>query len=144
VERVIAMKRTHQDWGKQRIADELQKANRWVPLVSASTVGRILRQHGLLSSLTRPAKQTGPACSSSARHAEQPGQTVNADLCFVPVRHEISQELPAVSGSSGVLKISPTTSEAGERTWPGQVFEQFNRSYEEVMAEGPQGRKRGG
>jgi transposase len=45
--RVVALRREHTDWGKKRIADELAKANNWVPLVSPNTVKRILEEAGL-------------------------------------------------------------------------------------------------
>ncbi len=38
---------SHPAWGQQRLADELAKANGWVPLVSPNTVTRILRDAGL-------------------------------------------------------------------------------------------------
>jgi transposase len=41
-ERIIALRQEYPDWGKKRIADELAKANNWVPLVSPNTVKRIL------------------------------------------------------------------------------------------------------
>ena len=46
-EQVINMRRDHADWGKHRIADELAKANNWVPVVSPNTVRRILIEAGL-------------------------------------------------------------------------------------------------
>ena len=45
--KVIKLRRTHPDWGKKRIADELAKGNNWVRLVSPNTVKRILQQAGL-------------------------------------------------------------------------------------------------
>jgi transposase len=45
-QKVIGLRREHSDWGKQRIADELAKANNWVPLVSPNTVKRILKDAG--------------------------------------------------------------------------------------------------
>jgi transposase len=39
---VLALRREHEDWGKERISAELAKANNWVPLVSPNTVRRIL------------------------------------------------------------------------------------------------------
>jgi transposase len=42
--KVIALRRKQPDWGKKRIADELAKANSWVPLVSPNTVKRILKE----------------------------------------------------------------------------------------------------
>ncbi len=45
---VIELKREHPKWGRQRIADEISKKNNWVPLVSPSSVKRILGKAGLL------------------------------------------------------------------------------------------------
>ena len=45
--KVVEMKEANPEWGKQRIADELAKRNSWVPLVSANTVRRILKEKGL-------------------------------------------------------------------------------------------------
>jgi hypothetical protein len=42
-QRVRDMRRQNPDWGKVRIAQEVTKANNWVPLVSPNTVRRILR-----------------------------------------------------------------------------------------------------
>jgi len=53
---VLAAKREHPDWGKQRIADELAKGNGWVPLVSASEVRRMLIEAGLWSQVARDPK----------------------------------------------------------------------------------------
>jgi len=47
VQRVIALRRQHPDWGKARIAHELAKGNRWVPLATPNTVRRILHAAGL-------------------------------------------------------------------------------------------------
>ena len=44
---VIELHQQHPTWGKQRLADELAKANDWRPLVSPNTVKRILRDAGL-------------------------------------------------------------------------------------------------
>lgn len=52
---VIDMRRANPAWGKQRIADELAKANDWTPVVSANTVRRILIE----AELWLP-KDTGP------------------------------------------------------------------------------------
>ena len=55
-EQVIALRQEHPDWGKQRIADERAKANRWVPLISPTTVKRILRDAGLWERAPAPKK----------------------------------------------------------------------------------------
>jgi len=56
-QQVIATRMAHPDWGKRRIADELAKAQNWVPLVCPNTVQRILRDAGLWESLTSTAKK---------------------------------------------------------------------------------------
>jgi len=67
------------------------------------------------------------------RTAEEPGQTANVDLCFVPATHEAQQRLPAVSGSSGRLVITPLREAAEEPTWPGQIFEDARVAYADAM-----------
>jgi transposase InsO family protein len=57
------------------------------------------------------------------------------DLCFVPASHEVADKIPAVSGSSGRLKVQRTETETDEREWPGRVFENPELSYEEAMLE---------
>jgi transposase len=46
-QKVIEMRKKHPNWGKQRIANELAKANNWVPLVVPRTVKRILKDADL-------------------------------------------------------------------------------------------------
>ena len=66
---VIALRQEQPRWGKQRLADELAKANGWVPLVSPNTVKRILRTAGLWLEPAAPPKRgdqaarTGPPTS---------------------------------------------------------------------------------
>lgn len=66
------------------------------------------------------------------RTAEQPGQTLNVDLCFVPVQHEPQVKQPAVSGSSGRLVERPMK-EGEEPSWPGQVFANLELDYQAAM-----------
>lgn len=51
----------------------------------------------------------------------------------MPVSHEAAAKLPAVSGSSGHLVVQRAPREAGKREWPGQVFADWELSYEEAM-----------
>jgi transposase len=44
---IINLRQQNPTWGKRRIADEMAKANDWVPLVSPNTVKRILQAAGL-------------------------------------------------------------------------------------------------
>lgn len=69
------------------------------------------------------------------RTADQPGQAVNVDLCFVPVEHGAQEKLPAVSGSSGHLVIERVVSEGERRVWPGQVFADPELSFKDMMSQ---------
>jgi hypothetical protein len=75
--------------------------------------------------------------SGQNRTADEPGQTLNVDLCFVPAVHEVAEHLPAVSGSSGRLVVyGPRhAAQEDERTWPGQVFEDPELPYATAMQE---------
>jgi transposase len=55
-EQVVALRQQHPAWGKQRIADELTKANNWVGVVSPNTVKRILIDAGLWTPPEAPKK----------------------------------------------------------------------------------------
>jgi len=73
------------------------------------------------------------ALPTAVRTAEQPGQAINIDLCFVPEQHLAEEKLPAVSGSSGHLVIERLTTAEAAPTWPGQVFAQADLTYAEAM-----------
>jgi transposase len=44
---ILELHRQHADWGKRRIADEIAKANNWVPLVSPNGVRAVLMEAGM-------------------------------------------------------------------------------------------------
>lgn len=44
---VVKLHSEHPDWGKARIAQELAKANNWVPVAGPNTVRRMLQRKGL-------------------------------------------------------------------------------------------------
>lgn len=58
-EKVVRIRQTSSEWGKQRITDELAKANNWVPVVSVNTVRRILQDAGLWPEAESGAKKGG-------------------------------------------------------------------------------------
>jgi transposase len=64
---VIALRQQEPTWGKQRLADELAKANGWVPLVSPNTVKRILRAAGLWLEPAAPTKRGDQAARTVLR-----------------------------------------------------------------------------
>jgi len=77
---------------------------------------------------TRAKKST---FQSVARTAEEPGQALNVDLCFVPASHAAEVKLPAVSGSSGHLVVERPKDEAVR--YPGRIFEDRSLDYAEAM-----------
>jgi transposase len=58
---VLAAKREHPEWGRQRIADELRQAHGWPAVVSPSEVRRMLIAAGLWRQVTRAPKGGRPA-----------------------------------------------------------------------------------
>ena len=44
---VVELKQSHPEWGKQRIADEVNKGQQWVKVISPNSVRRILEEKGL-------------------------------------------------------------------------------------------------
>jgi transposase InsO family protein len=67
------------------------------------------------------------------RTADEPGQTLNVDLCFVPVNHLVDVKLPAVSGSSGHLVVERLKEPGQEPDYPGKVFADTELDYAEAM-----------
>jgi len=63
-----------------------------------------------------------------------PGQTLNVDLCFVPVSHLADVKLPAVSGSSGHLVVERVKEEGHESDYPGKVFADAELDYADAVA----------
>lgn len=128
---VLALRREHPEWGKRRIADEVAKRHGWETRVSPNTVKRILRDAGLWGS---PAEETAPSFPPPVvRTAEEPGQTVNIDLAFLPATHAVDVKLPAVSGSSGRLVVEQVAEDEPVSPYPGQVFANPELGYAEAM-----------
>lgn len=55
--KVVALHRANVTWGKRRLADEMAKANNWVPLVSPNCVRRILIEAELWNPETNRVKK---------------------------------------------------------------------------------------
>lgn len=68
-----------------------------------------------------------------SRTADQPGQALNVDLCFVPVSHRVDDKLPAVSGSSGHLVVERLQEPGQEPDYPGKVFADPELDYAEAV-----------
>lgn len=86
-----------------------------------------------MANATNNSQKRGPETVS--RTAEEPGQTLNVDLCFVPAEHEVQVKLPAVSGSSGRLVVEKVAAATTEADYPGRVFAEETLSYTEAMLE---------
>jgi transposase len=71
-QQVLALRRTHPDWGKKRLADELAKANNWVPLVGPNTVKRILHDAGLWATTEAGGGEKGRSTRQPQRRAAGP------------------------------------------------------------------------
>jgi hypothetical protein len=67
VAQVIALRQEQPDWGKRRLAAALAQGQGWVPLVSPSTVQRILRAAGLLPAAAVPVKRGGQPARTAPR-----------------------------------------------------------------------------
>jgi len=63
-----------------------------------------------------------------------PGQTLNVDLCFVPINHLADVKLPAVSGSSGHLVVERVKEEGHVPDYPGKAFVDPELEYVEAVA----------
>jgi transposase InsO family protein len=68
-----------------------------------------------------------------SRTADEPGQALNVDLCFVPVSHLADIKLPAVSGSSGHLVVERLKEPGQEPDYPGKVFADPELDYAEAV-----------
>lgn len=68
-----------------------------------------------------------------SRTADEPGQALNVDLCFVPVSHLVDIKLPAVSGSSGHLVVERLKEAGQEPDYPGKVFADPELDYAEAV-----------
>ena len=93
VQEVIAYRQAYPQAGYRRIAHELKRAHGWQPVISPTQVKRILRKAGLVAERST-AQKTKPA---AATHAPEPEQTINIDLCVVPVSHQAHQPLQPIS-----------------------------------------------
>lgn len=93
VQEVIAYRQAHPKAGYRRIANELKKAHGWQAVISPTQVRRILLKAGLVPDRSTAQKTK----TAAATHAPEPEQTLNIDLCVVPVSHEANQPLKPIT-----------------------------------------------
>ncbi len=107
VQEVIAYRRAHPEAGYRRIAAELKKAHGWQSVISPAQVKRILQAAGLVKErAAKPHSQPAPAT-----HAPEPEESVNVDLCVVPVAHQADQPLESVSMKQAEAAVFPPSGE---------------------------------
>lgn len=141
---VLAYWREHQKEGYRSVADGLGKSHGWQKVIGHTKVGEIIREARAGESLpVSPGEK--PAISETATtvvHAPQPNETINIDLCVVPVTHDGTRDLASVSLSAAAAGVSDAIGDNGAaRSWPGQVFTDTDLPYEEQMRRYEQGRR---
>jgi hypothetical protein len=105
VEEVIAYKQAHPNAGYRSVANAIRQAHEWQPVIGPSQVRRILLQAGLV----KPAPIAEARPKVEAIHAPEAEQTVNIDLCLVPISHEATSELVSTSlGAAANERFSPS------------------------------------
>jgi transposase InsO family protein len=118
--------------GCRTIAARLRQAHAGQAVIGHSKVAEILRQ-------VRPAAVAPAAPPPSAHpvvHAPAALQTANIDLCVVPLTHAGATAWAAASVSQAAAGATPTDAAVppAPATWPGQVFDDPDRTYPEQMA----------
>jgi transposase len=105
VQEVIAYKRANPEAGYRTVAQRIRQAHDWEAVIGPSKVRLILLEAGLV----KPAQPEPKAeeANPTAVHAPQPEQTVNIDLCVVPLHHEASQEMISASLAAAAEDFFP-------------------------------------
>jgi transposase len=111
VAEVIAYKQAHLAAGYRSIANGLKQAHHWQAVISATQVRRILLRAGLVAGAgARPPAADPPV---AAVHAPEPAETLNIDLCLVPLAHAQREALQPVTISAAAKgDFSPSAAPA--------------------------------
>jgi transposase InsO family protein len=135
---VLAYHQAHPTEGYRSIANGIGKAHQWKKMISHTKVQEII-----LADREAHAPPPAPAAPpvesfhlpTEAVHAPKPNQTINIDLCVVPLEHDGTPDMVSVSLSAAAAGVIPTEngSPATSAEWPGQAFENPTLSYEEQM-----------
>lgn len=104
VDEVIAYKQQQAQAGYRSISHALRAAHANQPTVSPTQVRRILLKAGLVAA---PAAKPKQAQVEPAVHAPKPEQTLNIDLCVIPITHAAEHDLPATSLSQAAHAAFP-------------------------------------
>ena len=113
VAEVIAYKQAHPEAGYRRIANELKQAHHWQAVISATQVRRILLRAGLVGGPAAAPPAARPAVA--VVHAPEPDETLNIDLCVVPLAHQQGEALqPMTLNAAAKEAFSPSAPPAGD------------------------------
>jgi transposase InsO family protein len=128
---VLAYQRVHPTEGCRRIAHAVNQAHDWQKVIGHTRVRELVMAG-------RPAMpssaEAAPALVSKVVHAPQPNQTVNIDLCVVPVSHSERSDWLSLSLTEAAAGVCTATAAAPSvAEWPGQVFADPTLPYAEQM-----------
>lgn len=128
---VLAYHRAYPTEGCRRIAHAINQAHHWQKVIGHTKVHELV-----VAERPAPPSSMEPArpLLSEVVHAPQPNQTVNMDLCVVPVSHTDRTDwlsLSLTEAAAGVCADTPTPPSVAK--WPGQVFADPTLSYAEQM-----------
>lgn len=139
-QRAIEMKQSRPSLGSLSVANLINQEHGYQRVISHEIVRRVWKRH---SPPCPPSEQEPPQpaqdSSRPIQRADCPDKTVNIDLCFIP-RQKLPQAEPSPAaeeptGEAQAQPLLPTFS------YPGQVFQREDLSYDEQMALYAQGRK---
>ena len=112
VEEVMAYKRAHPEAGYRTVAQRVRQAHDWQPVIGPSKVRLILLEAGLVKPATPEPKAVAEV---RVVHAPQPEQTLNIDLCVVPISHEATAELVSASLAAAAKETFSPSGDASQR-----------------------------
>ena len=133
---VLAYHQLHPSEGCRSIANRINQTHHWQKVIGHSKVNELV-------AATRTTALTSPVAAAPVPlpapgkvvHAPQPNETINIDLCVVPLTHTDPTDWVSVSVSQAATqsvsleKPSPAPAPA----WPGQVFANTALSYKAQM-----------
>jgi transposase InsO family protein len=122
--------------GCRMIAARVRQAHDGQAVIGHSKVAELLRVARPAAARTAAPTAAAAAAGVVAVHAPAANQTVNIDLCVVPLTHDTTQPFTSVSVSQAAAGLAPALVSPPEAapTWPGQVFAEPHRPYTEQMA----------
>jgi len=137
---VLAYRQAHTSRGEgyRATANAIGKAHNWHKVIGATKVRDIVlaarETQPLSTGSAAPLVEPSPHVAEAV-HAPQPNQTMNIDLCVVPLTHDGTQDLMSVSVREAEAGVRLTEQDAppARAEWPGQTFENPTLSYEEQM-----------